>query len=72
MLNNIVAEILYEKAKFLPIIDYHCHLSPKEIFEDKPFSNIGEIWLSGDHYKWRLMRTAGIDEEFITGSASYK
>ena len=42
MLNNIVAEILYEKAKFLPIIDYHCHLSPKEILEDKPFSNIGD------------------------------
>ena len=63
---------LYEKTKGLPIVDYHCHLSPKEIFEDKPFNNIGEIWLSGDHYKWRLMRTAGIDEEFITGKASYK
>lgn len=72
MLNNAVAETLYEKAKSLPIIDYHCHLSPKEIFEDKPFSNIGEIWLSADHYKWRLMRTAGIDEEYITGDASYK
>ncbi len=72
MLECQTAENLYAVAKGMPIIDYHCHLSPKEIFEDKPFTNIGEIWLSGDHYKWRLMRTAGIDEEFITGSASYK
>jgi len=72
MLKNAVAEKLFEKTKFLSIIDYHCHLSPKEIFEDNPFGNIGEIWLSGDHYKWRLMRTAGIEEEFITGSVSYK
>jgi len=63
LLNNTTAENLYKKTKNLPIIDYHCHLSPKEIFEDKPFDNIGEIWLSGDHYKWRLMRTAGIEEE---------
>lgn len=67
-----MAEKLYLSAKEMPIIDYHCHLSPKEIFEDKPFSNIGEIWLGGDHYKWRLMRTAGIDEYYITGDASYK
>ena len=72
MLSCKTAEKLYASTKEMPIVDYHCHLSPKEIFEDKPFSNIGEIWLSGDHYKWRLMRTAGIDEEFITGSASYK
>jgi len=72
LLNNTTAENLYKKTKNLPIIDYHCHLSPKEIFEDKPFDNIGEIWLSGDHYKWRLMRTAGIEEEYTTGSVSYK
>ena len=72
MLNNSVSEKLYETSKRLPIIDYHCHLSPKEIFEDKPFDNIGEIWLGADHYKWRLMRTAGIDEEYITGDKTYK
>lgn len=72
MLNNSTSEKLYDKARKLPIIDYHCHLSPKEIFEDKPFNNIGEIWLGADHYKWRLMRTAEIDEEYITGNASYK
>lgn len=72
-LRNETAKKLYENAKNLPIIDYHCHLSPKEIYEDKPFNNIGEIWLSGDHYKWRLMRTAGIDEDYITGDkTSYK
>lgn len=72
MLNNSTAKKLYKSAKSLPIIDYHCHLSPKEIYEDKPFDNIGEIWLSADHYKWRLMRTAGVDEDYITGKASFK
>ncbi|MDO4743216.1 MAG: glucuronate isomerase [bacterium] len=72
MLNNATAQELYEYAKSLPIIDYHCHLSPKEIYEDKPFDNIGEIWLSADHYKWRLMRTAGVDEKYITGETSFK
>lgn len=71
-LENTAAEMIYDKVKDLPIIDYHCHLQPKEIFEDKPFDNIGEIWLGGDHYKWRLMRSVGIDEEYITGSASWK
>lgn len=66
-LQNQTAERLYAAVKDLPIVDYHCHLSPKEIYEDRPFSNIGEIWLAGDHYKWRLMRTAGIDERYITG-----
>lgn len=61
---------IYEKVKDLPIVDYHCHLSPKEIYEDLPFDNISDMWLSGDHYKWRLMRTAGIDEKYITGDAS--
>ena len=57
MLYSKKAKKLYSKVKDLPIIDYHCHLSPQMIFEDKPFDNIGEIWLGGDHYKWRLMRT---------------
>ncbi len=62
---------LYAEVKDLPIIDYHCHLSPKEIYEDKPFENIGVMWLQGDHYKWRLMRGAGVDEKYITGSADW-
>ncbi len=54
----------------MPIIDYHCHLDPKEIFENKKFKNITEAWLYADHYKWRAMRSNGIDEKFITGDAS--
>ena len=72
MLTNETAKQLYAKISSLPIVDYHCHLSPKEIFEDKPFENIGEMWLAGDHYKWRLMRTAGAEEEYITGGASWR
>ena len=49
--------------KDLPIIDYHCHLSPKEIYEDLKFKDLTEVWLKGDHYKWRVMRAHGIDEE---------
>lgn len=71
LLSNKTAVTLYNSAKDLPIIDYHCHLSPKEIYEDKPFDNIGEMWLAGDHYKWRLMRCAGISEDKITGRADY-
>ncbi|WP_078411923.1 glucuronate isomerase [Priestia abyssalis] len=71
LLNNETSVTLYhEYAKDMPIIDYHCHLSPKEIYENKTFKNITEIWLYGDHYKWRLMRANGIDEEYITGNAS--
>ncbi|MDE5618877.1 MAG: glucuronate isomerase, partial [Clostridia bacterium] len=66
------ARKLYDYVKDLPIIDYHCHLSPKEIYEDIPFDNIGEMWLAVDHYKWRLMRAAVIDEKYITGSVDYK
>ena len=72
MLRNAAAEELYAKVAKLPIIDYHCHLSPKEIEEDAPFTSIGELWLSGDHYKWRLMRNAGVEERYITGDASYQ
>ncbi len=72
LISSKTGENLYALVKDLPIIDYHCHLSPKEIFEDKPFDNIGEMWLGGDHYKWRVMRASGVDEEYITGSASWK
>ena len=71
MLTNGVASKLYhDYAEDMPIFDYHCHLSPQMMYEDKPFENITEIFLGGDHYKWRYMRSCGIDEEYITGSAS--
>ena len=70
LLKTPTAELLYSKyAKDCPIVDYHCHVSPREICEDKRFSNITELWLSGDHYKWRLMRANGVDEYYITGDA---
>ena len=62
--------LYHEFAQSLPIIDFHCHLPPKDIAEDRRFSNITQIWLAGDHYKWRAMRAAGVSEEYITGSAS--
>lgn len=61
--------LFHDYAQDMPIVDYHCHLSPQEIFEDKRFSTIAEVWLGGDHYKWRLMRANGVDERFITGDA---
>lgn len=72
LLGTKYAKKIYDEVKDLPIIDYHCHLSPKEIYEDLPFGNIGEMWLGGDHYKWRLMRAFGIDEKYITGDADWK
>ena len=70
LLETKTAEILYhENAKDLPIIDYHCHLPPDEIAADKQFENLSQIWLKGDHYKWRAMRANGISEQYITGSA---
>ena len=63
---------LYHKyAEHMRIIDYHCHLQPSEILEDKEFEDLGEMWLRGDHYKWRAMRTFGIDERYITGDADF-
>lgn len=62
--------MFHEYAKDLPIIDYHCHLSPKEIYENKQFNNITEAWLYGDHYKWRMMRANGVEENKVTGEAS--
>jgi glucuronate isomerase len=71
MLTNETAKTLYkEYAEKMPICDYHCHLSPQMIYEDKPFDNITQIFLGGDHYKWRYMRSCGIDEEYITGGKS--
>ncbi|HYE82312.1 MAG TPA: glucuronate isomerase [Clostridia bacterium] len=70
LLNNPAAVELYHNyAASMPIIDYHCHISPKEIYENKRFDNLTEVWLNGDHYKWRLMRINGIDERYITGDA---
>ena len=71
MLETNTAQKLYHKyASKLPIIDYHCHLNPKEICEDRRFKNITEIMLGGDHYKWRAMRSNGIPEDYMTGNKS--
>lgn len=73
LLDSEPARRLYhEVAAGLPIIDYHNHLPPEEIAEDRKWDNIGELWLGHDHYKWRLMRWAGIDEKRVTGSASWR
>jgi len=70
LLTTPTAKTLYHDfSAEMPIVDYHCHVSPKEIFEDKHFENITEVWLGGDHYKWRLMRSNGVDEYYITGDA---
>jgi len=63
-------ELYHNHAAKMPIFDYHCHINPQEIAEDKQFENITQIWLYGDHYKWRGMRTNGIDEKYCTGNAS--
>ncbi|MFC3927110.1 glucuronate isomerase [Streptococcus caprae] len=72
MLKSDAAKHLYTFAKDMPIYDFHCHLDPQAIFEDKPYENIVDLWLDGDHYKWRLMRANGIAEELITGDAPKK
>ncbi len=73
ILSNQTAVDLYHKyAKNMPIYDYHCHLSPKDIAENRKFNNITELWLEGDHYKWRGMRAHGIAEKYITGDADPK
>ncbi|MEO1807370.1 MAG: glucuronate isomerase, partial [Bacteroidota bacterium] len=73
LLENKMAEVLYhDYAKDLPIIDYHNHLPPDEIAQNRQFETITQVWLAGDHYKWRAMRTLGIDEAYITGPASDK
>ena len=71
LLSNETAKTLYHNyAKKVPIIDYHCHINPQEIAEDRQFDNITQVWLGGDHYKWRQMRTNGIEEQYITGNAT--
>ncbi len=70
LLKTETAKKLYhDYAKNMPIFDYHCHVSPREICEDRRFRNLTELWLGGDHYKWRLMRANGVSEEYITGNA---
>jgi glucuronate isomerase len=71
LLTNATAEKLYHNVmKEQPIFDYHCHLSPKEMYENQSFENITQLWLAGDHYKWRAMRLHGVKETLITGDAS--
>lgn len=71
LLSTDTAKKLYhEYAESLPIIDYHCHINPKEIAEDIHFENITQVWLGADHYKWRYMRSCGVEEKYITGNAS--
>jgi glucuronate isomerase len=65
------AKMLYKQVGSLPVYDYHCHLSPREIYLDEVFENIGKMWLENDHYMWRLMRVYGIDEDRITGGADW-
>ena len=70
LLNTECAQKLYHDfAENMPILDYHCHINPQEIAENRQFSNITEVWLGGDHYKWRQMRSNGVDEYYITGDA---
>lgn len=70
LINNDVGVELYNHVKNLPIIDYHCHLNEYEIANNTGFKTITELWLKGDHYKWRTMRNCGVDEKYITGDAS--
>jgi glucuronate isomerase len=71
LLDSSIAQTLYHQyVKDLPIIDYHCHLNPQQIATNHSFANLTDIWLSGDHYKWRALRTLGVPEHFITGNAS--
>ena len=68
--NDAARRLYHDRAAHQPIVDYHCHLAPKDIAENRRFANLFEIWLEGDHYKWRAMRANGIPEKFITGAAS--
>ena len=69
LLDNEPARRLYhEHAANMPIIDYHCHLNPAYVADDHVFPNLSKIWLEGDHYKWRAMRSNGVDERYITGA----
>ena len=71
LLDTVTARVLYhDAAEKCPIIDFHCHLNPREIYEDIRYENITQVWLGGDHYKWRLMRSAGVPEKYITGDST--
>jgi glucuronate isomerase len=70
LLSDEAVRLYHEYAEGLPIIDYHCHLPPEEVAQDKSWENIAQVWLNGDHYKWRQMRTNGIAEHYCTGEAS--
>ncbi len=72
LLSSDTAKELYASVKDLPIIDYHCHLDDKEISDNHRFSDLGELWLAADHYKWRAMRLCGVDEKYITGDESFE
>lgn len=70
LLKAQTAKTLYhDHAEKMPIIDYHCHINPQEIYEDKRYQSITEVWLGGDHYKWRVMRACGVPECYVTGPA---
>lgn len=70
LLTTGTARTLYHQyAKGQPIVDYHCHIDPREIWENRRFDNLAQVWLEGDHYKWRLMRSNGVEERYITGDA---
>ena len=72
LLTSDTARYLYHQvAERLPILDYHCHVSPREIAEDRIFHNLTQLWLEGDHYKWRLMRACGVEEYYVTGDAPW-
>ena len=71
LLSTPTAQELYHNvASKVPVLDYHCHINPQEIAEDRKFENITQVWLGGDHYKWRFMRSCGVDEKYITGDSS--
>lgn len=68
--NEFAKTLFHEYAKDKPLVDFHCHLDPQEIYEDKSWDNIAQVWLGGDHYKWRAMRSDGVEEKYCTGDAS--
>lgn len=69
---DVAKKLFHDYAENMPILDYHCHINPREIAEDRQFENITQVWLGGDHYKWRFMRSCGVDEYYITGGAPDK
>ena len=70
--NDTTQKLYFDNAANTPVLDYHCHINPQEIYENRQFETITQVWLGGDHYKWRFMRSCGVDERFITGDAPDK